>query len=69
MLQEYIKLGQRIKKFSVEAWKDGKWTNVADGTTMGYKRIFKMNPIQTSKIRVTILDSKACPAISNVEVY
>jgi alpha-L-fucosidase len=68
-IQEYIKLGQRVKKFTVEAWKDGKWTKVADGTTIGYKRIFKIDPVQTSKIRVTILDSKACPAISNVEVY
>lgn len=68
-LQEYIKLGQRVKKFSVEAWKDGKWTNIANGTTIGYKRIFKIDPIQTSKIRVSIEDSKACPVISNLEVY
>jgi alpha-L-fucosidase len=68
-LQEYIKLGQRVKKFSVEAWKDGKWTNVANGTTIGYKRIFKIDPVQTSKIRVSIEDSKASPVISNLEVY
>jgi alpha-L-fucosidase len=68
-LQEYIKLGQRVKKFSIEAWKDGKWTNVANGTTIGYKRILKIDPVQTSKIRVSIEDSKACPLISNLEVY
>lgn len=69
VLQEYIPLGQRVKSFAVEVWKDGAWENVATATTIGYKRILKINPVQTSKIRITIHDSKACPVISNVEVY
>jgi alpha-L-fucosidase len=58
-----------VKSFTVDVWKDGKWTEIAVATTIGYKRIVKIDPIQTSRIRVTILDSKACPLISNVEVY
>jgi Alpha-L-fucosidase len=69
VLQEYIKLGQRIKAFSVEVWKDNNWRNVAAESTIGYKRILKIEPILTNKIRVNITDSKACPVISNVEVY
>ena len=69
LLQEYIKLGQRVKSFSVEIWKDNAWQKVADATTIGYKRILKIDPIETNKIRVRIADSKACPVISNVEVY
>lgn len=69
VIQEYIKLGQRVKNFSVEARKDGKWVNIANATTIGYKRILKIDPIETSKIRVNILDAKACPVISNFEVY
>lgn len=69
LLQEYIKLGQRVKSFTVDMWNNGKWTEAAAATTIGYKRIVKINPVQASKIRVTILDSKACPLISNVEVY
>ena len=69
LLQEYIKLGQRVKSFTVDVWSNGKWAEVAAATTIGYKRIVKINPVQASKIRVTILDSKACPLISNVEVY
>lgn len=69
LLQEYIQLGQRVKSFSVEVWKDGAWQNAASGTTIGHKRILKMEPIETTKIKVNILDSKACPVISNVEVY
>ena len=69
VLQEYIKLGQRVKEFEVEVWKDNSWELVSSETTIGYKRILKIDPVQTNKIRVTITDSKACPVISNVEVY
>lgn len=69
VLQEYIKLGQRVKKFSIEVWKNGTWYKVADGTTIGYKRILRIEPVLGSKVRVNILDSKACPVISNAEVY
>lgn len=69
VLQEYIKLGQRVKAFNVEVWKDEKWQNIASETTIGYKRILRIEPVMTSKIRVNITDSRACPLISNAEVY
>jgi alpha-L-fucosidase len=69
VVQEYIRLGQRVKNFNVEVWKDNAWIQVAQGTTIGYKRIAVLEPVETSKIRVNINDAKACPLISNVEVY
>ena len=69
LLQEYIKLGQRVKSFTVEVWQNGSWQKVSDETTIGYKRILKIEPVQTNKIKVSITGSKACPVISNVEVY
>lgn len=69
VLQEYIKLGQRVKTFQVEVWKGNAWSKVADATTIGYKRILKIEPVETNKIRINITSSKACPVISNVEVY
>ncbi len=68
-LQEYIKLGQRVKAFSVDVWKDNAWVPVANATTIGYKRILRIAPVNTDKVRITITDSKACPLISNIEVY
>jgi len=69
LLQEYIPLGQRIKSFRVEVWNNNEWKTVSEATIIGYKRILKINPVKTSKIRIEITDSKACPAISNVELY
>jgi len=69
LIQEYIKLGQRIKSFSIEIEKDGNWQEVAKGTTIGYKSILRINPDETQKVRIKFADSKACPVISNLEVY
>ena len=69
VLQEYIALGQRVKACSVEIFQNGRWIKVASITTIGYKRIIKIDPVQTSKVRINILDAKACPVISNVELY
>ena len=69
LLQEYIPLGQRVKSFEVEVWKDNAWEKVASATTIGYKRILKLDPIETQKIRIRITGAKACPVLSNLEVY
>jgi len=68
-IQEYIKSGQRVKIFNVEVWKNNSWVQVASGTTIGYKRILPLGEAETSKIRINITDAKACPLISNVEVF
>ncbi len=51
-VQEYIKLGQRVRTFDVEIEKDGEWEKVASSTTIGYKKILRLNPVLTSKVRI-----------------
>jgi alpha-L-fucosidase len=69
VLQEYIRLGQRVKAFNVEVWQDNGWKKVAEGTTIGYKRILTIPAIKSNKVKVNVTDAKACPVISNVEIY
>jgi alpha-L-fucosidase len=70
LLQEYIRLGQRVRSFNIESWQDNHWQEIARGTTIGYKRTIRLGqPVETQKIRVNIQDSRACPAISNVGIY
>ncbi len=69
VLQEYIQLGQRIRSFAISAWVGGEWKEIARGTTVGYKRILKFDPITTQKIRLQILDSRACPVMHTFSVY
>ena len=69
MAQEYIRLGQRVKTFTIEAFVDGNWQEIAKATTIGYKRILRFPTVEASKLRFNITDSKACPVISNIGVY
>lgn len=69
VLQEYIQLGQRVKAFTVEIRNGTNWQQVAEGTTIGYKRILKLNGKSGDAVRITIQDSKACPVISCVGIY
>jgi alpha-L-fucosidase len=69
LLQEYIKLGQRVQEFNVSAYSKGKWVALINGTTIGHKIIRKFPVIKASKIKVSINKSKACPVISNIELY
>jgi alpha-L-fucosidase len=69
VLQEYIKLGQRVQQFKVAAFNNGEWITMIDGTTIGRKVIRKFPVLKASKIKITISKSKACPVISNIELY
>jgi len=69
VLQEYIKLGQRVQEFQVSAFSKGEWIKLIDGTTIGHKIIRKFPVIKASEIKITFSKSKACPLISNVELY
>ncbi len=69
LIQEYIPLGQRVKSFQVKAWNNEQWETVSEATTIGYKRILRIEPVKTTSIRIEITDSKACPVITNVAIY
>jgi alpha-L-fucosidase len=69
LVQENIKLGQRIQEFSIEAYINEQWTELARGTTIGHKRILQFPAVETDRIRFTIHKSRACPVISNIELY
>lgn len=69
LAQEYIALGQRIKAFTLEAKTAEGWREIASETTIGYKRILRLPDTKASAIRLNIKDAKACPTISNLEVY
>ena len=69
MAQEYIPLGQCVKKFKLEYQKDGKWETIDEQTTIGYKRLLRFPPVTATKVRFTILDAKASPLISNIGLY
>ena len=67
--QEYIRLGQRVKAFTIEALVNGNWKELAKATTIGYKRIVSFPTVKATQVRFNITDSKSCPVISNIGIY
>ena len=68
LIQEYINLGQRVRSFAIEAFVDGNFTQIATGMTIGNRRIVIFKTVTTEKLKIDIV-AKACPLISNIEVY
>ena len=68
LLQEYIPLGQRVRSFSIEVQVEGEFDPVAAGVTVGNRRIVRFKTISTEKLKINF-EAKACPLISNIEVY
>ncbi|MEZ0540896.1 alpha-L-fucosidase [Fibrella arboris] len=69
LIEEYIALGQRVKKFTVAAFLDGRYQPIATGTTIGNRRILRFSAVTTNKLRITFEEAKASPLIRHVELY
>ena len=69
MLQEYIPLGQRVERFTVQYKRNGNWTNWKSGTTIGHKRILLGSTVTTDAVRIQITSSLACPVLNEVGLY
>lgn len=69
LLQECIKLGQRVHKFNLEAYIDDTWKEVANGTTIGYKRILRFGDTKARKVKLTLETDAPCLTLSNLEIY
>ncbi len=69
LLQEDIQKGQRVEVFKVEGLIDGSWTKLAEGTTIGYKRLLRFDDVSPEKIRITITETRFSANINNIGVY
>lgn len=69
LLQENIRMGQRIEK-SVVDYKEGEnWKRLTQGTTVGYKRLLKFPRVKARRIRINILSSRLNPTLAEVGLY
>ena len=73
VVQEYIPLGQRVKRFKVEYSVDGtSWNEVKCGeqtTTIGHKRILVFPTVNASWMRIRFLDARGPLCINAVGAY
>ncbi|USN97909.1 MAG: alpha-L-fucosidase [Phycisphaeraceae bacterium] len=68
-LREDIRLGQRVRGVSVDAWVDGTWSEVASAESVGASRIWRVGAVTTDRVRVRVTEAAACPALSDFGLY
>ncbi len=62
--------GQRIERFSADVWNGTQWTEVAQGTTVGHKRLLRLHSAATTgRVRIRILGSRTEPTVASLALY
>jgi alpha-L-fucosidase len=69
LIQENIAEGQRIEKAKIEYWNGKKWLLLEEFTTIGYKRLLRFDAIKTSKVRFTVVSTKAPVLLSEIGFF
>ena len=69
MLQEPIRFGQRIAAFTIEARVQNEWMQLAAATTVGHKRLLRIDGVEADRVRIVIKEANNVPALSNFGLY
>jgi alpha-L-fucosidase len=68
-LREDITRGQVIARYTIEGRTDGEWQTLAQGTTIGCRKLDRCEPVTSRHIRVTIADAVDVPRPIELGVY
>lgn len=70
VLREDLRRGQRVRAFALEASDDGvAWRPLVQATTIGPRRILRVEPTRAAALRVRVLDARAEPALLPIAVH
>ncbi|NGP58226.1 alpha-L-fucosidase [Paenibacillus thiaminolyticus] len=66
---EDIAYGERVRAYTIEAEVGGEWKPVAGGSAIGHKKIDRIEPTRTSRIRLRVTEEAAEPHIRSLAAY
>ena len=69
VMQEQILMSQRVECYAIDAWQDGAWVQLSQGTVIGHKRIVVLDQVKTDALRIRILDARVAPTLKFVGIY
>jgi hypothetical protein len=69
MIMENIDNAERVRRYTVDAWVDGKWLTVCDGVSIGHKRIQHFESVKTNKLRLVVKEAEGIPDIKTFAVF
>jgi alpha-L-fucosidase len=69
-IKEAIRFGQRIDALSVDRWDAGEWKPVASATSIGPRRLIRLNnPVTATRLRLRVSEAAANPVLSEFAVF
>ncbi|WP_214627428.1 alpha-L-fucosidase [Paenibacillus agaridevorans] len=69
VLMEDIAYGERVRKYALEAFADGVWKVLHEGSAIGHKKIEAFPPVVAEKLRLRITEAAAEPVIRRMAAY
>ncbi|WP_263359687.1 alpha-L-fucosidase [Acidicapsa ligni] len=66
---EWLNDGQKVQKYAIEVWSEGKWKRVAGAEAIGHKKIDGFAPVTASRVRLNILSSTSEAQIREFQLY
>jgi alpha-L-fucosidase len=68
-LREHLPLGQRVEGWALDDWRDGAWREIAKGTSIGNRRLWRGEDVTTTRVRLRITMAPVCPAVSELALH
>jgi len=69
VLAEDIAQGQRIRRYRVEALRNGQWETIASGQSVGHKKIHPVEPVVTGRLRLVVSEAVCAPVLSGFAAF
>jgi alpha-L-fucosidase len=67
-LEEAIAEGQTIGSYTLDSWTGG-WARFAEGTTVGHRRIERVTPLTTTRLRLSLVSRRGPPRLSRLSLH
>lgn len=68
-LREDIWQGQRVARYAVQGLVGGAWRELSRGTTIGYRKLDRIEPVRVRALRVEVLDAVEPPLSVGISLF
>jgi len=69
LTMERLNDGQHVQKYRIEAWVNGGWKALAEGSAIGHKKIDAFEAVTASRVRLEILSSTNEAQVREFELF
>ncbi len=69
VIQEDIKYGEKVRSYTIEVSKNNRWETICTGSSIGHKRIERVDIRRADKLRLKIESCSGKPLIKNFSAW